>query len=80
MRKEWSYEEVFERMLQAEYRERQERSGVLLTKTAGFPAIKTLEQVRVHLRNRSAEIADQRKRSVLVAEHWSIFFKPRQPK
>ncbi len=44
VRKEWSYQEFFERLLQAEYRERQERSRVLLTKTAGFPAIKTLEQ------------------------------------
>jgi DNA replication protein DnaC len=31
-------------LLQAEHRERQERSRVFLTKTAGFPAIKTLEQ------------------------------------
>src|SRR5271155_3184462 len=44
VRKEWSYQEFFERMLQAEHRERQERSRVLLTKIAGFPAIKTLEQ------------------------------------
>ncbi len=44
VRKEWSYQDFFERMLQAEYRERQERSRVLLTKIAGFPAIKTLEQ------------------------------------
>jgi DNA replication protein DnaC len=44
VRKEWSYQEFFEKLLQAEYRERQERSRVLLTKTAGFPAIKTLEQ------------------------------------
>ena len=44
VRKEWSYREFFERLLQAEHRERQERSRVQLTKTAGFPAIKTLEQ------------------------------------
>ena len=44
VRREWSYQEFFERLLQAEYRERQERSRVLLTKTAGFPAIKTLDQ------------------------------------
>lgn len=44
VRKEWSYQEFFEKMLQAEHRERQERSRILLTKIAGFPAIKTLEQ------------------------------------
>lgn len=44
VRKEWSYREFFERLLQAELGERQERSRVQLTKTAGFPAIKTLEQ------------------------------------
>ena len=44
VRREWSYQEFFERLLQAEFRERQERSRVLLTKTAGFPAIKTLDQ------------------------------------
>lgn len=40
----WSFQEFFERLLQAEYRERQERSRTLLTRTAGFPSIKTLEQ------------------------------------
>jgi DNA replication protein DnaC len=44
VRKDWSYLEFFERMLQAEHRDRQERSRVQLTKIAGFPAIKTLEQ------------------------------------
>ena len=44
VRREWSYQEFFERLLQAELRERQERSRVLLTETAGFPAIKTLDQ------------------------------------
>lgn len=44
VRRDWSYQEFFERMLQAEHRERQERSRVQLTKTAGFPAIKTIEQ------------------------------------
>jgi DNA replication protein DnaC len=44
VRKEWSYQEFFERLLQAEHRERQERSRIQLTRTAGFPAIKTLEQ------------------------------------
>lgn len=44
VRKEWSYREFFEQLLQAEYRERQERSRTLLTKTAGFPVIKTLDQ------------------------------------
>jgi len=44
VRKDWSYQEFFERMLLAEHRERQERSRVILTKIAGFPAIKTLEQ------------------------------------
>lgn len=43
-RNELSFQEFFERLLQAEYRERQERSRTLLTRTAGFPAIKTLEQ------------------------------------
>lgn len=43
-RDELSFQEFFERLLQAEYRERQERSRTLLTRTAGFPAIKTLEQ------------------------------------
>jgi DNA replication protein DnaC len=44
VRREWSYQAFFEKMLQAEYRERQERSRVLLTKIAGFPAIKTIDQ------------------------------------
>ena len=43
-RKELSFQEFFERLLQTEYRERQERSRTLLTRTAGFPAVKTLEQ------------------------------------
>jgi DNA replication protein DnaC len=43
-RQELSFQDFFERLLQAEYRERQERSRTLLTRTAGFPAIKTLEQ------------------------------------
>jgi DNA replication protein DnaC len=43
-RSEWSYQEFFERLLVAENRDRQERSRTLLTRTAGFPAIKTLEQ------------------------------------
>ena len=43
-RTELSFQEFFERLLQAEYRERQERSRALLTRTAGFPSIKTLEQ------------------------------------
>jgi len=43
VRKDWSYLEFFERMLQAEHRDRQERSRVQLTKIAGFPTIKTLE-------------------------------------
>jgi DNA replication protein DnaC len=43
-RNELSFQDFFERLLQAEYRERQERSRTLLTRTAGFPAIKTLEQ------------------------------------
>lgn len=44
VRKEWTYREFFHRVLEAEYRERQERSRTLLTRTAGFPAIKTLDQ------------------------------------
>lgn len=43
-REELSYTDFFERLLQAEHRERQERSRTLLTRTAGFPSIKTLEQ------------------------------------
>jgi DNA replication protein DnaC len=43
-RHELSFQEFFERLLQAEYRERQERSRALLTRTAGFPTVKTLEQ------------------------------------
>ena len=43
-RSELSFTEFFERLLQVESRERQERSRTLLTKTAGFPTIKTLEQ------------------------------------
>lgn len=39
-----SFQGFFERLLQAEHRERQERSRALLTRTAGFPSIKTLEQ------------------------------------
>jgi DNA replication protein DnaC len=43
-RNELSFQEFFERLLQVEHRERQERSRTLLTRTAGFPTIKTLEQ------------------------------------
>lgn len=43
-RKNLSFHEFFERLLQAEHLERQERSRTLLTRTAGFPTIKTLEQ------------------------------------
>lgn len=44
VRKGWSYQEFFEKILPAEHREWQERSCILLTKIAGFPAITTLEQ------------------------------------
>lgn len=43
-RKNLSFQEFFEQLLLAEHRERQERSRSLLTRTAGFPSIKTLEQ------------------------------------
>lgn len=43
-RNELSFQEFFERLLNAEHRERQERSRTLLTRTAGFPSVKTLEQ------------------------------------
>ena len=43
-RKELSFQEFFEQLLLAEHRDRQERSRTLLTRTAGFPSIKTLEQ------------------------------------
>jgi DNA replication protein DnaC len=39
-----SFQDFFEKLLQAEHRERQERSRTLLTRTAGFPSIKTLDQ------------------------------------
>lgn len=44
VRKELSFQEFFEQLLLAEHRDRQERSRTLLTRTAGFPSIKTLEQ------------------------------------
>jgi DNA replication protein DnaC len=43
-RGELSFQEFFEQLLRAEYRERQERSRTLLTRTAGFPSVKTLDQ------------------------------------
>lgn len=43
-RKDLSFQEFFEQLLLAEHRDRQERSRTLLTRTAGFPSIKTLEQ------------------------------------
>jgi len=43
-KEEISYHQFFERMLISEHHERQSRSRTLLTRTAGFPAIKTLEQ------------------------------------
>lgn len=43
-RNEFSFVEFFERLLQSEHFERQERSRTLLTRAAGFPAAKTLEQ------------------------------------
>jgi DNA replication protein DnaC len=43
-KKELSYNEFFERLLDAEYQGRQERSRSLLTRTAGFPTVKTIEQ------------------------------------
>jgi DNA replication protein DnaC len=43
-RKQLSFQEFFEQLLQAEYRERQERTRALLTRTAGFPGIKTIDQ------------------------------------
>ncbi len=39
-----SYQAFFESLLQCEFLDRQERSRTLLTRTAGFPVIKTLEQ------------------------------------
>lgn len=36
VRKDWSYQEFFERMLQAEHWERQERSRVQLTRPPAF--------------------------------------------
>ncbi len=44
VRKNLSFQEFFEQLLLAEQRDRQERSRMLLTRTAGFPSIKTLEQ------------------------------------
>ena len=39
-----SYQAFFDSLLRYEFQERQERSRTLLTRTAGFPVIKTLEQ------------------------------------
>jgi len=41
------FHDFFERLLQAEYRERQERSRTLLMRTAGFPSIKTPPRVKL---------------------------------
>jgi DNA replication protein DnaC len=41
---ECSFQDFFDRLLRAEQQGRQERSRTLLTRTAGFPVIKTLEQ------------------------------------
>jgi len=43
-RKQLSFLKFFEALLQAEYQQRQERTRALLTRTAGFSSIKTLEQ------------------------------------
>ncbi|GAC1420729.1 MAG: IS21-like element ISPsy4 family helper ATPase IstB [Candidatus Velthaea sp.] len=43
-RKELSFQDFFKQLLLAEYRDRQERSRTLLTRTAGFPSIKTIDQ------------------------------------
>lgn len=43
-RSEWSFQQFFEQLLQTELQERQMRTQTMLTRTAGFPAIKTLEQ------------------------------------
>jgi len=43
-RKKQSFHDFFEQLLQAEYRERQERTRTMLTRTAGFTSIKTLDQ------------------------------------
>jgi DNA replication protein DnaC len=43
-KEELSYHAFFENLLQGEFRDRQERSKTLLTRTAGFPVIKTLEE------------------------------------
>lgn len=40
---EWSFQTYFERLLRHEDQTRQSRSRSILTRTAGFPAIKTLE-------------------------------------
>lgn len=43
-RENLSFQSFFERLLRTEHNERQQRSRTILTRTAGFPAIKTLEQ------------------------------------
>ena len=43
-RENLNFHDFFERLLKTEYGERQQRTRTLLTRTAGFPAIKTLEQ------------------------------------
>ncbi|SRR6266550_4383515 len=43
-KEDWTFQKFFERLLDHEQHGRQERSRTLLTKTAGFPAIKTIDQ------------------------------------
>lgn len=40
----WKYSQFLEELLQQEYNEKMSRSKTILTKMAGFPAIKTIEQ------------------------------------
>ena len=59
-RNELSFQEFFERLLQVEHREWQERSRALLARTAGFPATKMIEQYRLRLRDQRTEVVAHR--------------------
>jgi hypothetical protein len=49
-RSELSFVEFFDRLLQVEHRERQERSRTLLTRTAGFPRSRRLSSTTLRSR------------------------------
>jgi hypothetical protein len=57
-----SFQEFFERLLQAEYHQRQERTRAFLTRMAGFPSIKTLKQYDLDFRHRERQSRSSRHR------------------